>query len=226
MTSPQPTSSIEPSETTALNPTFSRTLQSRTAVRSAPLWLTKPTVPGAEIPAANVALRPDDPHPVGARRLQDLPLQLRPLGADLLEAGGDDHHGLDAGRGALVDGGRDGRGRRRDDDELGGFGQRSEVRVGPDAEDAGALLVDRVDGAPEWAADQVPEDGPAHAPHLFRGTDDGDAGRLEELVQRVAAVAQHVARAIADWHAAARGPIRRVEHGTFERGSGIGRLGH
>ena len=58
MRSPQPTSSIEPSETTALKPTFSRTLQSRTAVRSAPLWLTKPTVPGAEIPAANVALRP------------------------------------------------------------------------------------------------------------------------------------------------------------------------
>src|SRR5450756_862513 len=58
MTSPQPTSSIDPSETTALKPTFSRLLQSRTAVSRAPLWLTKPTVPGAEIPAANVALRP------------------------------------------------------------------------------------------------------------------------------------------------------------------------
>ena len=56
--SPHPTSSIEPSETTALNPTFSRALQSRTAVRSAPLWLTKPTVPGAEMPAANVAFSP------------------------------------------------------------------------------------------------------------------------------------------------------------------------
>ena len=33
-------------------------LQSRTAVSSAPLWLTKPTLPGAEIPAAKVALSP------------------------------------------------------------------------------------------------------------------------------------------------------------------------
>ncbi len=71
MTSPQPTSSIEPSETTALKPTFSRMLQSRTAVRSAPLWLTKPTVPGAEIPAAKVALRP-----VGGRMT---PRQLGPM---------------------------------------------------------------------------------------------------------------------------------------------------
>jgi hypothetical protein len=58
MMSPQPTSSIEPSETTALKPTFSRLLQSSTAVRSAPLWLTNPTVPGEEIPAAKVAFRP------------------------------------------------------------------------------------------------------------------------------------------------------------------------
>ena len=58
MTSPHPTSSMEPSETTALNPTSSPRLQSRIAVRRAPDWLTKPTRPGFAIPAANVALKP------------------------------------------------------------------------------------------------------------------------------------------------------------------------
>src|SRR5262245_23468931 len=36
--SPHPTSSIDPADTNALNPTFSRRLQSRIAVKSAPLW--------------------------------------------------------------------------------------------------------------------------------------------------------------------------------------------
>ncbi len=58
MMSPQPTSSIEPRDTTELNPTPSRTLQSSTAVSSAPLWLTNPTDPGTAMPAANVAFRP------------------------------------------------------------------------------------------------------------------------------------------------------------------------
>ena len=58
MTSPQPTSSMEPSDTTELKPTPSWALQSRTAVSSAPLWLMKPTEPGGAIPAANVALSP------------------------------------------------------------------------------------------------------------------------------------------------------------------------
>jgi hypothetical protein len=47
---------MEPRETKALKPTFSRRLQSRTAVQSAPLWLRNPTVPGRAMPAAKVAL--------------------------------------------------------------------------------------------------------------------------------------------------------------------------
>jgi len=54
--SPQPTSSIEPADTNALKPTFSPRLQSRIAVHSAPLWLTKATEPGLAKDAANVAL--------------------------------------------------------------------------------------------------------------------------------------------------------------------------
>ena len=58
MRSPQLTSSIDPSEANAENPTFSRRLQSSTAVHSAPLWLMKATFPGRAMPEAKVALRP------------------------------------------------------------------------------------------------------------------------------------------------------------------------
>ena len=59
MTSPQPTSSIEPRLTIELKPTSSCAAQSRIAVRSAPDWLMKPTRPGFAMPAANVAfIRP------------------------------------------------------------------------------------------------------------------------------------------------------------------------
>ena len=56
--SPHPTSTIDPTETNALNPTFWLRLQSSTAVQSAPDWLTNATFPGRAIPAANVAFRP------------------------------------------------------------------------------------------------------------------------------------------------------------------------
>ena len=55
MTSPQPTSSIEPSDTIELKPTSSCAAQSRMAVRSAPDCEMKPTRPGLAMPAANVA---------------------------------------------------------------------------------------------------------------------------------------------------------------------------
>jgi hypothetical protein len=45
-------------ETKALKPTFSRKLQSSTAVHRAPLWLIKPTFPRFAISAANVAFNP------------------------------------------------------------------------------------------------------------------------------------------------------------------------
>src|SRR5665213_384491 len=57
--SAQLTSSIEPSETTELKPTFSRQLQSKIAVTKAPLWLTRATFPGRAKPPAKVAFRLD-----------------------------------------------------------------------------------------------------------------------------------------------------------------------
>src|SRR5215218_6301429 len=58
MTSPQPTSSIDPRLTIELNPTSSCVAQSRIAVSRAPDWLTNPTRPGFAIPAAKVAFIP------------------------------------------------------------------------------------------------------------------------------------------------------------------------
>jgi hypothetical protein len=144
------------------------------------------------------AVRPNDPHAVRPRRREDPALQLGALRADLLEPGGDDDHGLDPGRGALLDGRRHRRGRGHDDDEPGGLGQRGEVRVRPDAEDAGALLVDRVDRAAEGAADQVPEDRPTDAARLLGRPDDGDRGGREERVERVVADAEDVGLEVAD----------------------------
>ena len=51
---------MEPVETNALKPTFSRRLQSSTAVHSAPLWLMKATFPGRAMVCAKVAFSPLD----------------------------------------------------------------------------------------------------------------------------------------------------------------------
>ena len=94
-------------ETKALKPTFSRKLQSSTAVHSAPLWLMKATLPGRATVCAKVAFSPrigihhaqavraDEPH-LAANGLRDLPLQLLAVLAEFLEAGGDDDAGGNA----------------------------------------------------------------------------------------------------------------------------------
>jgi hypothetical protein len=93
---------MEPMETKALKPTFSRKLQSSTAVHSAPLWLMKATLPGRATLRAKVAFSPrigihhaqavgaDEPH-LAADDLRDLPLQLLAMLAKLLEAGRNDN---------------------------------------------------------------------------------------------------------------------------------------
>src|ERR1039458_3017093 len=49
---------MEPTDTNPLKPTFSRRLQSSTAVQRAPLWLMKATFPGRATVWAKVALKP------------------------------------------------------------------------------------------------------------------------------------------------------------------------
>ena len=119
MTSPQPTSSIEPSETTELKPTFSRSSSRGPRCSSAPLWLTKPTVPGRGDAGRERRVEPVGgfmtPRQLGpTTRIPFARAVARtwrsssaPAGPDLLEAGRDDDDALDAGRGALLDHGRD-----------------------------------------------------------------------------------------------------------------------
>ena len=106
-------------ETKALKPTISLKLQSSTAVHSAPLWLMKPTLPGRAMPRREggvqagerahhaQAVGADDAHVALARFLEQLPLQLRALRPDFLEAGRDHDRRLDARRRALPDDSRE-----------------------------------------------------------------------------------------------------------------------
>jgi hypothetical protein len=50
---------MEPIEIKALNPTFSRKLQSKMDVQSAPLWLINPTLPERAMALEKVALSPE-----------------------------------------------------------------------------------------------------------------------------------------------------------------------
>ena len=196
MRSPQPTSSIEPIETKRLNPTFSRRLQSSTAVHRAPLWLMKPTLPGRAIADGEggvdardrahdaEAVGADDAHRPAARFLENLPLQLGAGLAGLLETGRDDDRAFHAGVDALADDAGHGRRRRDDDGEIDGVGHRRDRRVRLDAEHARALRVDRKDRAAERVADQIPENRPADAARLLGRADDGDVARREDRVER------------------------------------------
>ena len=110
----------------------------------------KPTRPGLAMPAAKVAfipltgfmmprqLGPTTRMPYCAGRLEDLPLQLHALRPDLLEAGADDDHALDARLAALRHEARGALGRRHDDREVDGLADGADGRVGLHAEDGRA----------------------------------------------------------------------------------------
>ena len=63
--------------------------------------------------------------------------------------------------------------------DIGDFG------VGVDAEDAAALGVDGEDGAAEGVADEVPQEGAAHAAFGFGGADNRYVARREDDIQWV-----------------------------------------
>ncbi len=74
-------------------------------------------------------------------------------------------------------------GRSADDHQVGNLRQRLQRGIGANAEDMGALGIDRIDDAAERAADQVPEHGAAHRTGALAGTHQGDAGGFENGVQ-------------------------------------------
>ena len=101
--SPQPTSSIEPVETMALDPTCSRWLQSRIAVCNAPLWLRKATLPACGRDFAKGRVEPDrwihETHAIRSNQSHGAPPQM-PLNRffqrcspDALAESSGNHHG-------------------------------------------------------------------------------------------------------------------------------------
>ena len=160
---------MEPMETKALNPTISRKLQSRTAVQSAPHWLMKPTLPGLAMVAAKVALTPMfgiiTPRQFGptmrmlprARLGENLPFELHACRPGFLEAGGNDDGAADAGLDAILDDAGDGLGRRANHREVHLFRNGADVRICLDAQDGGALGIDRINDAVKPAAAKILE---------------------------------------------------------------------
>ena len=141
------------------------------------------------------AIRADETHPA-ARPLGDLPFQLDAGLARLLETGRNDDRAFHAGRDAFADHAGHRRGGGDDDGQIDSFGHAGDVGIGPDAQHLFVLLVDRIDGAAERIADQVPQHGAPDAAFFFGRADHGYALGRKNGAQRFALEMQHVQRAV------------------------------
>ena len=193
-------------ETKLLKPTFSVIDQSSTAVHSAPLWLMKATLPGRAIELAKVAFSPDTgfitPRQLGPiRRIRPWIVCMisasswLPCSPVSLKPGGDERcpparpvstHSRQQRRYAL--------GRSAQDHQVGNLRQLLQTGIGANPQNMGALGIHRVDDAAERAADQVPQHGAAHRAGALAGAHQGDAGGLEDGVQRVTVGPQNIMR--------------------------------
>ncbi len=127
---------------------------------------------------------------------QNLTLQLHAFRADLLETCRDDDGALHPELHGFFNNAWHSWGWGDDDDQVHHLRHGAQVGVGFDAEDAGALRVDGVDRPAKGVADQIPEDGPSHAARRFGRTDDGNAFRRKDSIQRLASVMEHVMRGV------------------------------
>ena len=154
---------IEPMEMNALKPTISRKLQSRMAVHRAPLWLKKPTLPGAPCPRRTWRSGPSADHHAQAVRAdnadarllrfgQQIALELFAALAGFLETRRDDDRRLHTDLAALADHAGDRLRGRHDHGQIDLRGNVLHRRIGLDAEHAGALRVDREDRPAERAS--------------------------------------------------------------------------
>ena len=136
-----------------LKPTFSRRLQSSTAVHKAPLWLMKATLPGLATVAAKVAFRPCTgfitPRQLGpmmrilplmismisrSSAMPGAPVSLKP--AEMTMPPGMPSSTLSRSNS------RDGAGGSSDDHQVGNLGQLPHAWIGAHAKNVGALGVD------------------------------------------------------------------------------------
>ncbi len=194
-------------ETKALKPTFSlqAPVEDRGAQRAAladegHVAGTRDGVSEGGVQAAQrihhaQAVGADEPH-LAFDQLGNAALQLFTMFAKLFEAGGDH----DAAGDAQLDGFRDEVGHA-----VGGSGHDHQVRplrqfadagVRLDSQDVGALGVDRIHGAAEGAAQQVPQHGTADAAGTLGSSDERYALGHKQRVKRVSFRAINVGRRI------------------------------
>ncbi len=133
----------------------------------------------------------DDAHLRTARLFENLVFQFAAGFTCFFEAGRNDDCPFDAGLHAFLDDAGHRRRRRHDDPQIHLVGYAADGRVGVDAHDVGSLGVDGIDCAAKRVADEIPQQGAAHALFFFRGADDRHGARGENHIQRVTTVGEN-----------------------------------
>ncbi len=129
------------------------------------------------------AVGPDDAEPSLAGQAQGLALQFLSLRPRLAEAGGHDHHRLDAQPHALAQCVHALVGGYGEVDQFGHLGQGGDVGVGGQAHDLAVPGVDGIDPSLEAHGQQGSEEEGAEFERFARGAHQGQAGRVEDLLQ-------------------------------------------
>jgi hypothetical protein len=130
-------------------------------------------------------VRPDDAHAGCARRGDHFVLCFPAGFAHLTEAGGNDHGHFHAAFRATGHGGNGAHARHGDDCQVRRFGHRSNVGVGLEALDLGAVRVDREDPALVARAQHVLDRPAADLFRIVRGADDCDRFRIKRRAQTI-----------------------------------------
>ena len=142
------------------------------------------------------AVRADQAHVAAAGVDQNLTFELDARRAEFLEPGGNHNAAFYPGGDAFGHEVRHQLGLGHDNREINLLRHRGDGRVGLDAEDARAFRIHREHHAAKRIADQVPQHGAADTAHGFRCADHRHRLRGEDVVQRVLAILENVARGI------------------------------
>ncbi len=141
------------------------------------------------------AIRADEAQ-LAARSVGDLAFEFHAGRARLLESGRNDDRAFHSGRDAFADHAGDRRSRGDDDCEVDRLGHAGDVGIRLDAQHLIVALVDRIDGAAERIADEIPQHGAPDPSFFFGRADHGDALWRKDGAQRIALEMQHVERAV------------------------------
>ncbi len=137
---------------------------------------------------------PDQAHAAVAKLLQNLRLEVLAAFAMLFKSGRNDDGTAHPGGDALADHVRDAFGGSDDDGEVDGLGNLFDIAICLNSEHARALVAHRINSSTKRTTEQAPKNGTSHTVGTFAGTDDGDAVRRENCVQRMAFGSQDIMR--------------------------------